>query len=723
MKVVFRVDASSYIGTGHLMRCLSLAEALRERGVQAQFICRSHKGHLISLLQKKAMPVTILPVIVNSIETMDGDYHAWLGSTQEEDAKQSIAALSGEKVDWLVIDHYGLDIEWEQQLRSHTNKLMVIDDLANRRHDCDILLDQNYSSEDGKSRYAELVSRACKQLLGPHYALLPHEYAIYRKTMRARDRKVDRVLVYFGGSDPHNVTALVLEALSSPQLRHLELDVVIGPNNPHIKALEIQSRERSRTKIYGSRPHLADLMAQADLAIGAGGTSTWERMCLGLPTLIISIAENQLPASIALAKAKLIDYAGHFSNIKIDHLTQLLLNLIHDQERLHELTLENQALVDGLGALRLVEEMIPSDIQQIRLRPASEQDLIYYYNWEKNSEVGKISSNASSIRREAYQTKFRSKLQAIDSYLFVFEISGLPVGQIRFDRHKDEDYMDYSLDPIIQERGWDTDLIALGLNILRQTKPVPPPTGINRRIDILPNSYLRIKSKEGVIGPDKGESFSIAILSHKTSWLNNFIPELVLDFLTAGHRVQWAHEKKELQTGDFCFYLGCEEIVPPDSLTQYRNNLVIHESDLPKGKGWSPLTWQILEGKKRIPITLFEAAEKIDSGIIYLQDWIEFDGGELVDELRQAQAKITIELCKRFIKNYPQICKNAREQVGEGSFYPRRFEMDSILDPSKSLEAQFNLLRVVDNQKYPAFFYLHGHRYLLRIDKVQRPST
>ena len=722
MRVVFRVDASSSIGTGHLMRCLSLAEALRDRGVETQFICRAHKGHLISLLQKKAMPVTILPDTVNSIETVDADYDAWLGSTQEEDAKQSIAALSGEKPDWLVIDHYGLDVEWEQQLRPHTNKLMVIDDLANRRHDCDILLDQNYSS-DGKSRYAELVNKACKQLLGPHYALLPHEYAIYRKIMSVRDGKVGRVLVYFGGSDPNNMTGLALEALSSPELCNLEVDVVIGPNNPHIKALEIQSRKRPRTTIYGSRPHLADLMVQADLAIGAGGTSTWERMCLGLPTLIISIAENQLPASISLAEARLIHYAGHYSSIKINNLIQLFLNLIDDEKRLLELAIQNQVHVDGLGVLRLVEMIAPSDIKKIRLRPVSKDDLINYYNWEKNLEAVKVSSNTSYIDWENYQTWFAGKLQEIDSYLFVFELSGLPVGQIRFDRHEDENYIDYALDPIIQERGWASELVALGLNVFSQTKPVMLPAKINEDIDKFPNSYLRIKPKESSNELGKQESFSIAILSNRTSWLNNFIPELILFFLACGYRVQWAHEKKELQPGDFCFYLGYEEIVPADILAQYRNNLVVHESDLPKGKGWSPLTWQILEGKKRIPITLFEASEKVDSGVIYLQDWIEFDGSELIDELRKAQAKISIGLCKQFIKDYPQIFENARKQAGEESFYPRRFEMDSALDPSQSLEGQFNLLRVVDNQNYPAFFYLNGHRYLLRINKEHQPSA
>ena len=140
---------------------------------------------------------------------------------------------------------------------------------------------------------------------------------------------------------------------------------------------------------------------------------------------------------------------------------------------------------------------------------------------------------------------------------------------------------------------------------------------------------------------------------------------------------------------------------------------------MPKGKGWSPLTWQILEGKNRIPATLFEAAEKVDSGVIYAQEWMEFEGHELIDELREEQASATIKLCKRFVDGYPQILDQAHEQAGEESFYPRRREADSELDLTQSLESQFDLLRVVDNQRYPAFFQYKHKRYSLKIEKVE----
>ena len=170
-----------------------------------------------------------------------------------------------------------------------------------------------------------------------------------------------------------------------------------------------------------------------------------------------------------------------------------------------------------------------------------------------------------------------------------------------------------------------------------------------------------------------------------------------------------------LGSGDFCFYLSCSQIVPSSILGNFAHNLVVHESDLPQGKGWSPLTWQILEGGNRIPVTLFEAVERVDSGDIYLQEWLEFEGHELLDELRQAQAVATLRLCQRFVDGYPEVLKGTRSQTGVESFYPRRRPRDSQLDVHRSLAEQFNLLRVVDNERYPAFFEYQNGKYLIKI--------
>ena len=185
-----------------------------------------------------------------------------------------------------------------------------------------------------------------------------------------------------------------------------------------------------------------------------------------------------------------------------------------------------------------------------------------------------------------------------------------------------------------------------------------------------------------------------------------------------GHRVVWTHIVNELKGGDFCFYLSCGQIVSSEILSRFKNNLVVHESDLPKGKGWSPLTWQIIADQNKIPVTLFEAQNKVDSGAIYGQEWMTFTGTELIGDLRQEQASQTFKLCHRFVNEYPAILKTARPQSGEESFYPRRRPQDSQLSINATLKECFPTFRVVDNVRYPAFFEYRGQKYNIAIEKA-----
>lgn len=717
MKVIFRVDASAQAGIGHLVRCLTLAESLRERGVQVRFICREHIGNLIAPLQRRAFPVAILPKPATIGSVPGEDYSKWLGVTQKEDAEQTIAALDGERPDYIVVDHYGIDEEWERQLRPHTASLVVVDDLANRRHDCDVLLDQNYSIR-GKQRYTGLVSDTCKLLVGPRYALLRPEYSIYRKTSCARDGQVRKIMVFFGGADPQNVTGMALEALSHPKLKHLEVDVVVGINNRHREAITQQILCRPLTTLYESRSHLADIMAKADLALGACGTTAWERMCLGLPTVVVSIAENQRPASEALSESGLIHYAGHYSDIKPDRLTAFLWQQIQDASRLSDMSTQNQLHVDGLGALRLVEVLCPTDINEVRLRPARDEDAVVYYNWTNTSEIHKGVVNVQATSWTTHQSWFANKLYDPACHMFILEASGLSVGQVRFDKVEDGARLDYSLDMIMQGRGWGPRLVKLGTELVRKIKPTQVCTDGEVEKRASSGMFLSMDFTHKIDGLKKS-GYSIAILSDQTSWMNDHIQEMFFDWLSAGHRVLWVHDKRDLTLGDFCFYLSCSQIIPIEVLSQFRHNLVVHESDLPRGRGWSPLTWQILEGKNKIPVTLFEAEEKVDSGSIYAQAWIEFEGHELVDELREAQAKKTIELCKRFIDDYPRILSESLEQAGDSSYYPRRRPSDSLVSPDKTVSELFGLLRVADPERYPCFFRMRNHTYKINLEKYK----
>ncbi len=442
------------------MRCLTLADIFLGRGVRVQFICRDHSGNLVALLKDRNIPVLVLPRPAERASQHSEDYAMWLGVSQIEDAGHSIDALNGEIPDWLIVDHYGLDVEWERKIRPFAKKIMVIDDLANRVHECDVLLDQNYALND--QRYVELLPVSCQSLLGPRYALLRPEYRQHRESV-CRGGTVGKILIFFGGTDSFNLTALVLTVLSLPEFSHIEVDVIVGANNKHRVQIEAISNARPRTVLYGPRSHLADLMASADLSIGAAGGTTWERMCLGLPSLVISVAENQLPGARSLAKQKLIKYVGHHSDNVSEALKRDLHYLINDESELRQLTVRNQQLVDGMGAMRVVEALSPSPEKQFKLRRAAAHDIFLYYDWANDPAVRSNGFSSEPIAWEVHEQWFQGKIEDAGSYLFVLEVSGLPVGQVRFERREDDLNIGYSLDTVVRGRGWGKALIVLGI--------------------------------------------------------------------------------------------------------------------------------------------------------------------------------------------------------------------------------------------------------------------
>ena len=196
-------------------------------------------------------------------------------------------------------------------------------------------------------------------------------------------------------------------------------------------------------------------------------------------------------------------------------------------------------------------------------------------------------------------------------------------------------------------------------------------------------------------------------------FLHDYISELITALEEKGHKVRFCIDYKDILAGDVLFILGTRKILPAETLKLNAHNLVVHPSKLPKGRGSAPLVWKILEGENTVYITLFEAVEKVDRGDIYFQEKIEFEGHELSDEIRYKQAKKIIELVLKFVDAYPNI--NGRQQEGRATYYHKRFPKDSELNIDKTLREQFNLLRVVDNKRYPAFFKHDGHKYFLKI--------
>lgn len=217
---------------------------------------------------------------------------------------------------------------------------------------------------------------------------------------------------------------------------------------------------------------------------------------------------------------------------------------------------------------------------------------------------------------------------------------------------------------------------------------------------------------------EAGGNMRITLVVNRESWIISFAKKLLAQIRQNGHRVRLIYELSKIEAGDLAFFLSWEKIVPETLLKLHAHNLVVHESALPKGRGWSPLTWQILQGKKRVPVTLFEAEKDVDSGPIYLQRAMRFRGHELIDELRRVQGKETIMLVMEFIRKYSKSHNvKGKKQKGKATYYQRRRPKDSELDPQKTLIELFNQLRVADNEKYPAFFRHRGHKYVLKISK------
>ena len=328
------------------MRCLALAEELRRFGNKVEFVVRKHKGNLSQKIIQKGFKVYFLNKS-EAGENLDLEkYEQWLGVKQNTDADGTIQLIKDKEIDWLIVDHYAIDCNWEKAVRPFAKKMMVIDDLANRKHDCDILLDQNYIKND--KRYSLLTNLTTIKLLGPKYALLRQEF---RKNIQNKRRygKVKKVFVYFGASDPNNLIGMALKVFTDSNLKHLSVDLVIGLFNPHQSEIEKELIKFPNIKLHVQIDNISNLMLRADLALGAGGSTTWERMALGLPSIVITTADNQIAFTKELYNDGLIDWLGNSDQISIHKISNAIIYAISNSNELKQQSKKCQQLVDGKG--------------------------------------------------------------------------------------------------------------------------------------------------------------------------------------------------------------------------------------------------------------------------------------------------------------------------------------------------------------------------------------
>ena len=354
--IAFRVDSSLQIGTGHVMRCLTLADALCERGTHCFFFSRPHEGHLLELIAQRGHQAFALPELqVGSKPCLSGTVNShWLGTDWATDVQHTQHAISahtgGEFVDWLIVDHYALDARWENAFRLRARRVMVIDDLADRPHICDLLIDQNLGRKP--EDYDDLLTTDTTILLGPQYALIRPEFAALRPQSLARrenNPQLRRLLITMGGVDRDNATVKVLNALQSCTLpTELLITVVMGSQAPWLAQVQAQAAQMPwYTEVLVGVGNMAELMAESDLAIGAAGSTSWERCCLGLPTIQIVLAQNQELIAHSLSEA---GAALMLSSQEITQTLREIINATTEPNRLRTLAQISSAVTLGQGA-------------------------------------------------------------------------------------------------------------------------------------------------------------------------------------------------------------------------------------------------------------------------------------------------------------------------------------------------------------------------------------
>lgn len=460
------------IGLGHVMRCATLAQALVDCGAEVHFLCRELSGSYCDWLSDRGLAVHRLPPPPDPDKQPqrgslhDAVRHLDVPLLREIDECRSIVDRI-KPIDWLVVDHYALDVEWEQAMRPYARRIVVIDDLPNRRHDCDLFLNQSLLPEiDGN--HANLVPDACLTLLGPKYALLRPEFATAKQRHALRDGHVRRLLIFFGGADATGETVKALAAVKTLSRADLRVAVVVGRANPHMAAIEASCSDLPNVDLCCQVDNMAVHMAEADLFVGAGGTTSWERCCLGLPAVVIATAANQVAQSAALARAGAQLYLGPAEAVSAQRLAGVIDSLRELPDLLAHLAKQGEALVDGRGVNRVLDYMLASEIQ---LRSASLADSGAVYAWRNHPDTHRYAFDTAQIDRKTHEQWMRATLLDPNRELLIGEHGGRPVGVLRFDIHSSRALTSIYLVPGMSGQGWGKRLLLAGERWLREARP------------------------------------------------------------------------------------------------------------------------------------------------------------------------------------------------------------------------------------------------------------
>ena len=407
------------------MRCLTLADTLKSRGISCRFLCREHEGHMADEIGQRGHAVTLLPT--PEAERRD----SWLGVDWQFDATQCRHLVQQVMPRWLIVDHYGLDSRWETEFADLGTRIVVLDDLADRPHVAALLLDQTYGRDTAD--YDGLVPLDCKILCGPHFAILRPEFPRLREKAlgRRRSGECNRLLLSMGGYDANNATGRIIDFLiAHPDLPLTHLDVVLGSKAPWLKAVDERLKAVSfATKLHVDTLQMPELIMTADLCVGAAGTSSWERCALGLPTITAILADNQITVAQNLAAAGAITNLGSLDAGFEERLNDIFVKAL-EPVTLQKMAQAAAVITDGNGTSRMTDA-----IQAIALnvRPAAMADAADVWQWRFESGAARYYRQSQVPSLQQHLDWFSRALADPCRMMLIIEEEDGPVGHIRFD--------------------------------------------------------------------------------------------------------------------------------------------------------------------------------------------------------------------------------------------------------------------------------------------------
>lgn len=424
--IAIRVDSSSRMGTGHVMRCLTLAKKMKALSIRTLFLSRNHQGNINHLIEQSGFELVLLAKPTINIEHQTNDKF-WLGCSAIDDAKECKKQLNGISIDLLIVDHYSLDIQWQQLIKKYLQprKIMVIDDLANRAHECDILLDQTLGRK--YCDYKDLVPKDCQLLLGADFIMLRDEFLLNRplaQTKRKQTSVVNHILISMGGTDPDNIAETLLIWLIQFQQTNQGINVtlVANPSSIFLNNLKAVSANHNWITVVTQPESMAKLMLMADIAIGSSGATAWERCCLGLPSLSIVSAVNQDFLNESLSQAGAIKNLGHHVKLTYKDFETSLNQLMHNRSNYLKMVNCSFNCCDGLGVNKVVDIIANNKSMSVRLQKAVLDDCFDIFQWQSNTEIRKYFHNPEPVKWQQHCDWLKATLKNENKHLYMIKL-------------------------------------------------------------------------------------------------------------------------------------------------------------------------------------------------------------------------------------------------------------------------------------------------------------